>query len=87
MQAVDAFFLVAMQPVVDALLVTAQERGNLLRFAPLSFEQNDLAMLTKSVRFTVTIALLQSSALLVVECDFQKSAHKADTLSYYCLGT
>src|SRR5205085_1505707 len=44
-------------------------------------------MLTESVRFALAIALLQSSALLLIECDFQKSAHRADTLAYFCRST
>jgi len=75
-QALETFIFEAVQPVIDALLVTPQEGRNLLGLAPLSFEQNDLAMLTESVRFAIAIALFQSGALLVVECDFQESAHR-----------
>src|SRR5215216_3374004 len=82
-QALDAFCFIAVQPIVDALLVTTQECGNLLRFAPLGFEQNDLAMLTESVRLAIAIALLQSRALFVIKCDSQESAHRADTLPYF----
>jgi hypothetical protein len=68
-------------------LMTAQERRDLLRFAALGFEQDHLAMLPEGVRFAMTIALLQGGALLLVERDFQESAHKADTLAYFCRST
>ena len=81
-QALAAFCFIAVQPVIDALLVTIQERSNLLGFVSLGFEQNDLPMLTESVSLAVAIALLQSGALSIVECDFQESAHRVDTLPY-----
>lgn len=36
-------------------------------------------MLTESVSFTIAIAVLQSGALFIVECDFQESAHWSGT--------
>ena len=76
-----------MQPIVDAIRMTAQERGDLLRFAALGFEQNDLTILKQRVSFAIAIALLKSGALLLVECDFQESAHRADTLPCFCQST
>ena len=41
-------------------------------------------MLTESVSLALAVALLQSGALFIVECDFQESARRADRLPYFC---
>src|SRR5205823_605609 len=41
----------------------------------------------KGVSRIITITFLQSGTLLIAQLDFDKSAHRADTLAYFCQST
>lgn len=75
LQAVNAFLLKAVQPVVDDYLAATQEMGDLRGRASFALEENHLAAGAKGVTGAFAIAFFQRSALLGAQFDDFGFAH------------
>jgi hypothetical protein len=75
LQALNAFGLVAAQPVVDDYLTATQDTGDLYGRALLALEENHAAAGAKGVACAFAIAFSQSGALLKTQFDDFCFAH------------
>ena len=86
LQALDAFRLIAPQPVVDDYLTATQNIGDLKRGALLALEENHLTAGAEGVACAFTIAFFQSGALLKIQFNDFVLPIRADSLTYFCWG-
>jgi hypothetical protein len=75
LQALDAFGLVAAQPVVDGYLAATQDIGDLYGRALFALEENHPAAGAKGVAGACAVAFFQRGALLKIQFDDFCFAH------------
>jgi len=77
LQALDPFLLVPRQPAVHADVAHFRQQADLLRLAPLRFEEHRAAAHPVAVARAVLVALDQFRLLGVIQCWCVHSSHSA----------
>ena len=81
-ESIDAFFFIAIEPVVDRDLVQPDDGPDLIGGSFLGFEQHEVASFSEGVRGSVTVSLFELGSLLVVELDGSYVSHSVFWIEY-----